>query len=118
MGVWANERGLETVFMVRSSQFYVEFDVYMRRELPSALTTETVLPDQTVDDIRLALTGQSEQSKYGDSLLSEFRQWPSPAQNAQKALKSLSKPFAKIDVSTGNVREFDTIQDYLQDGQA
>jgi len=81
---WAGDRGFVTLFDVRASQFYTEFDVYMK------WNNDESLSDKDVEEIQGAILAQ--RGKYSDSLKTEFRQRPSPADNAKRLLKQRSKP--------------------------
>lgn len=119
---WLTKVGLESVIVTCPSQFYTEYDVYVRSAFYDTLTYDDIV------NLRVALVGEDyardmdefgeipgdKYNTYHDNLLSEFHQYPSPAQNMQSALKRATKPFAKID-HDGNLKEYDTFEEWLVD---
>ena len=106
---WTNEHDLVVLYTVSPSQFTVSFDVYF-----AGVDNGEYIPlsEVSIEGIRNALV--ESETRYSVTLRREFRQWPSPAENAERALKSLSKPYARIDVSMGEVKEYDTIEEYMR----
>ena len=78
----------EVVFLVHPSQFYVEFDVYVRR--PGETQEERCPSEEDIEEIRRALVDHSSgyASFLHDYLKHEFKQWPTPAQVMQEALEN------------------------------
>jgi len=76
---WAMENSLEPVFAIYPSQFYVTFDLYLRRP-------ENPLSDSDIADIRSALLVDPT-DKY-TALRSDFREFPTPAQRMEAGLKN------------------------------
>lgn len=77
---WANANDLQALFKLFPSQFYVKFDLYLRRDNGESLT------DNEVTEIREALTTEG---LYGyTQLRDEFKQWPTPAQLCEEGLKN------------------------------
>ena len=92
---WFNERHISILFIVQPSQFDYSFDVYAKID-----------PDE-LNNIKRCLVNRD---SYGiDVLKYEFQQYPTPAQNCETALRNLTKPFARIDVSTGQAKEYETV---------
>lgn len=128
---WLTKVGLESVIVTRPSQFYAEYDVYVRSASIDDDTGDVA--EITYDEIvalRTVLVGEDnardmdefgeipgdKYNTYRDHLLSEFRQYPSPAQATQAALKRITKSFTRID-HDGNLTEYDTFEEWAADSR-
>lgn len=128
---WARENGLAVLWVTRSGQFDVSFNGYFAwRGCPECryFDVECLRCDNTSDRISLNDTEKQailgvlvEYTKdYGcigqvTYLKPDFRESPDLATRMQAALKSLSKPYARI-ANDGSVREYDTIEEYMEGG--
>jgi hypothetical protein len=136
---WANENGLAVLWVTRPSQFSTSFNGYFAwRECPVCNGQGGEYDDNIwytcprCDDNQgfVSLLSQHKEliidtlvesvAKWGyptgnrTYLKSDYRESPDLATRMEAALKSLSKPFAKI-ADDGSVREYDTIDEYMED---
>ena len=130
---WANDNGLAVLWKVRPSQFDCGFDGYMAwrdcpdcdgqggdyhdnvwQNCPRCDDNHEPIPltEQEKTVIRDTLVSHSANYNFGnvDYLKPDFRESPDLATRMQAALKSLSKPFAKIH-NDGSVEQYDTIEE-------
>lgn len=115
----ASEGGLQAIFHVRPSQFYIDFDVYMRKDESdnSEADFSPKLSDSEIQTVKDCLLTAG---KYTSSLTlrDEFRQWPSPADNCKAALRSNTSQFASIDSDTGHVTAYASLDEMAESMQA